>query len=184
MDKRQEKTLEAIYLAFTKLVNEKNYDDITIQDILDESHIGRSTFYCHFKTKNDLLLKISNDIFEHVFSHSLQEEKTHDFSKDTFFNYRHLIEHIFYHVRDEKELFKGIMKSNGTKIFMIEFRKQLFKLVDSYYSNYPYNGKVPLDLKKSLAVENFIVILNYWIDNDLKESPEDVADHFMNSFIS
>ena len=184
MDKREEKTINKIHSSFVNLINQKDYDSITIQDILDDSNISRSTFYSHYKTKDDLLLHVSNHIFEHVFSKTLEEEKTHDFSKDTFFNYRHLIEHIFYHVRDEKELFKGIMKSNGTKIFMIEFRKQLFKLVDSYYSNYPYNGRVPLELKKSLAVENFIVILNYWIDNDLKESPEDVADHFMNSFIS
>ena len=68
MDKRTEKTLDAIYDAFTILINTKDYDDITIQDILDKSNIGRSTFYTHFKTKNDLLLKISQDIFEHVFS--------------------------------------------------------------------------------------------------------------------
>ena len=104
-------------------------------------------------------------------------------SKDTFFNYRHLIEHIFYHVRDEKELFKGILRSNGTKTFMIEFRKQLYKLADSYYSNYPYNNKIPLELKKALAVEDFIVILNYWIENDFKETPEEVAETFINSFI-
>ena len=82
MDRREEKTIETIYQAFTNLINTKDFDDITIQNILDEAKIGRSTFYCHFKTKNDLLLKISQDIFEHVFSHSLQEEKSHDFSKE------------------------------------------------------------------------------------------------------
>ena len=82
MDKRQEKTLDAIYEAFTKLINSKDYDEITIQDILNESKIGRSTFYCHFKDKNELLLSISRHIFEHVFSHSLKEEATHDFSKE------------------------------------------------------------------------------------------------------
>ena len=57
MDRREEKTIETIYQAFTNLINTKDFDDITIQNILDEAKIGRSTFYCHFKTKNDLLLR-------------------------------------------------------------------------------------------------------------------------------
>ena len=182
MDKREEKTINKIHSSFVKLVNEKDYDSITIQDILDDSGISRSTFYSHYKTKDELLLNISNHIFEHVFSKTLEEEKTHDFSKDTFYNYHHLIEHIYYHVRDEKELFKGILKSSGTMIFMVEFRKQISKLVESYYSNYPYNGEVPLELRKSIAVEDFIVILKYWIENDFKETPEEVANYFFVSF--
>ena len=183
MDKREEKSINKIHISFVKLLGEKDYDLITVQDILDDSKISRSTFYAHFKAKDDLLLYVTNHIFDHVFSKSLEEEKTHDFSKDTFLNYRHLIEHIFYHVQDEKELFKGILKSNGTETFMNEFRKQLFKLIDSYYSNYPYNEKIPLELKKALAVEDIIVILNYWIENDFKETPEEVADNFIKTFI-
>lgn len=183
MDKREEKTIKKIHESFVKLINEKDYDLITIQDILDDSGVSRSTFYAHYKTKDELLLNISNHIFNHVFSKSLEEEKTHDFSKDTFYNYRHLIEHIFYHVRDEKELFKGILKSSGTGLFMVEFRKQLSKLADSYFSNYPYNGEIPLNLRKSIAVEDFIVILNYWVNDGFKETPEEVADYFINSFI-
>ena len=183
MDKREIKTINKIHASFVKLINEKDYDLITIQDILDDSKVSRSTFYAHYKTKDELLLNISHHIFEHVFSKTLEEEKTHDFSKDTFYNYRHLIEHIYYHVQDEKELFKGILKSSGTEIFMDEFRKELSKLADSYFSNYPYQGEIPLELKKSLAVEDFIVILKYWIKNDSKETPEEVSNYFIKSFI-
>ena len=183
MDKREEKTLQKIHSSFTKLINEKDYGDITIQDILDDSKVSRSTFYSHYKTKDELLLSVSHHIFEHVFSKTLEEEKTHDYSKDTFYDYRHLVEHIFYHVKDEKELFEGILKSNGTKMFMDEFRKQLSKFADSYFNNYPYNGDMPLKLRKQVAVEDFIVILKYWINNNLEESPETIAKYYINSFI-
>jgi hypothetical protein len=39
MDKRKEKTISAIYNAFSKLIRTKDYDDITIQDLLDEASI-------------------------------------------------------------------------------------------------------------------------------------------------
>ncbi len=184
MDKREEKTLNAVHQAFTKLINEKDYDDITIQEILNYSGISRSTFYAHYKTKDDLLISISNHIFEHVFSHSLQEEKTHDFSKDDFYDYRHLISHIFYHVQDEKELFKGILSNKVNALFLKEFRTHIYKLVNSYYNNYPYRDLLfPLELRKSLAVENFIVVLNYWIKDDFKETPEEIADFYIKSIL-
>lgn len=184
MDKRQEKTLEAIYQAFTKLINNKDYDEITIQDILDESGVGRSTFYCHFKTKNDLLLKISNDIFEHVFSSSLKEEKSHDFSKDLLFDYKHLITHILYHIYDEKDLMKGIFASKGNTVFLEEFKKHLHSFADSYFNNYPYRKEndLPLSLKKDLLVESFISIIKYWMNNDFLESPEQITNYFIDIF--
>lgn len=184
MDKREEKTLNAIHKAFTKLISEKDYAEITIQEILDNAKISRSTFYSHYKTKDELLLNISNHIFDHIFSHTLEEEKTHDFSKDKIFNYRHLVTHFFYHVLDEKSLFKGIFKSNGMDLFLNEFRKKIKIFVESYFSNYPYKNNIPLNLKEAIVIENFIVILKYWIENDFKETPEDIATYFIESFIA
>ena len=181
MDKREEKTIEAIRNAFAKLINEKDYEEITIQDILEEANISRSTFYAHYKTKDDLLLSISNHILEHVFSRSLQEEKTHDFSKDTFYDYHHLIEHIFYHIQDEKVLFKGILASKGNKLFLKEFKDHIYKLVNSYYRNFLYRDqRIPLKLKKATAVDNFITVSDYWTQDDFKESPEEIASYYIN----
>lgn len=184
MDKRKEKTINVIYNAFAKLIREKDYDDITIQDLLDEASISRSTFYAHYKTKDELLLSISNHIFEHVFSKTLQEEKTHDFSKDLIIDYRHLIEHIFYHVKDERELFEGILANKVNALFLMEFRNQLSKFVTSYFANYPMtNNFIPLELKISLAIEEFIVVLKYWVKNNFKEEPEQIADFYIKSAI-
>ena len=180
MDKRTEKTLDSIYESFTKLINTKAYEEITIQDILDESKIGRSTFYTHFKTKNDLLSKVSEDIFEHVFSHSLQEEKSHDFSKESIYDYKHLITHILYHIKDEKELIKGILLSTANTLFLSEFKKYLKKFANSYFNNYKYNDElIPLELKKQVMIDNFITLLNYWISDDFTETPEKLTDYFI-----
>ena len=85
-----------------------------------------------------------------------------------------------YHIKDEKELIKGILLSNANTLFISEFRKYLSKFADSYFNNYKYNSEIlPLELKKRIMVDNFITILNYWISDDFTETPEKLTDYFI-----
>ena len=81
MDRRQQKTKIAIHQAMTTLLKKKKFEALTVQDIIDEANIGRSTFYSHFETKEELLEEICREMFAHVFSKDLAPEKSHDFSK-------------------------------------------------------------------------------------------------------
>lgn len=69
MDRRQKKTRKAIFTAFTELIKEESYSKITVQQIIDKADIGRTTFYSHFETKDELLNAFCTDIFDHVKNH-------------------------------------------------------------------------------------------------------------------
>ncbi|MCP1184247.1 TetR/AcrR family transcriptional regulator [Paenibacillus sp. 1781tsa1] len=62
-DRRVLKSQEAIKSAFIRLMNEKSFDTITMQDISDHANVGRRTIYHHFSDKFDLLDKL---IEEHI----------------------------------------------------------------------------------------------------------------------
>lgn len=55
-DRRTQKTKKLLAEALKELVIEKGYDAITIQDIIDRANVGRSTFYNHYESKEELLV--------------------------------------------------------------------------------------------------------------------------------
>ena len=55
-DERARRTRERLGGAFVALIHEKPIEDVTVQNVLDRASVGRSTFYLHFRDKNDLLL--------------------------------------------------------------------------------------------------------------------------------
>lgn len=173
-------TTEKIYTAFADTLLEKDYNDLRIQDVLDKSKVARSTFYSHFKTKDDLLKSICTTIFNHVFSHTLDEEKSHDFSKSYMFDYKHFITHIFYHLYDEKYLIHAILSSRSKDIFIDYLREEVVNFATACVQNNFVNDKeLPQELKINNVIESFIVIINYWNKSDFKESPEKLTDYFV-----
>ena len=55
MNKKEEKTNELILAALERLLEKKSYTDISVSDIILESTVSRSTFYTHYKKKDDVL---------------------------------------------------------------------------------------------------------------------------------
>ena len=56
MDRRVQRTRDVLHQALISLMIQKGYEIITVQDIIDEANVGRSTFYAHYTSKGDLLM--------------------------------------------------------------------------------------------------------------------------------
>lgn len=54
-DPRIQRTRALLHEALGSLIREKAYDRITVADILERARVSRSTFYIHFRDKDDLL---------------------------------------------------------------------------------------------------------------------------------
>ncbi|WP_330233680.1 TetR/AcrR family transcriptional regulator [Nocardia sp. NBC_00508] len=60
-DRRVRRTRTSLHQALIELMLDRAYDRITVRDILDRADVGRSTFYAHYRDKDDLLLRSSTD---------------------------------------------------------------------------------------------------------------------------
>ncbi len=180
MHKKINATTEKIYNAFAEVLLEKAYANVRIQDVLDKSGVARSTFYAHYKTKEELLKSICSTIFGHVFSHSLAEEKSHDFSKSSIFDYKHFITHIFYHLHDEKTLVHAILLSQSKDTFLNYLRGELAEFATACVENNFVTGKeLPKPLKINSVIENFVLLVEYWNSTAFTDTPERLTEYFL-----
>jgi len=56
-DRRVERTRAALKTAFVEITLSRGYTEATVEAIAARANIGRSTFYMHYKNREDLLLE-------------------------------------------------------------------------------------------------------------------------------
>lgn len=64
MDLRIQKTYRALTGAFTRLLSQNRYENISVAALCDEAMIRRTTFYKHFRDKDDFFVFFINDLRE------------------------------------------------------------------------------------------------------------------------
>jgi AcrR family transcriptional regulator len=66
MESRARRTRDALGDALVELMHERPFKSITVQDVLDRAGVGRSTFYSHYRDKDDLFLSDVEDFWEMI----------------------------------------------------------------------------------------------------------------------
>ena len=178
MDRRQRKTRAAIVSAFTRLLENKSYSSLTVQDIIDEADIGRTTFYAHFETKDELLKAICSDIFDHVFSHEVMSEDKHDFSDHNSFRDR--LTHILYHLREKQENISGILSGESGEIFMRFFKEYLCSIFDGQLT---VQDGIPKEYRLHHAVSSYAETVLWWLKGHSEYTPEQVCEFYFRSVV-
>ena len=112
---------KAIYQAFLQLLNDKGYDATTVQDIIDLADVGRSTFYCHYESKELLLDELCRYLFHHLF-----EREGHFTTED-------YLAHIFLHFQKNQDHVTSLLFSKNDY-----FLRQLHKELEHHV--YPHVG--------------------------------------------
>lgn len=179
MDRRQRKTRKTIFEAFTELLSKKNFEQITVGEIIELADIGRATFYSHFETKDYLLKEFCQELFCHIFDAESQERNDH----------RHIFEcdgsdsvflHLIQHLQKNDNNIATLLSSRNNDLFLKYFRTNLESLVESHLDLFESKKikNLPKQFWKNYVTSTFVETIRWWIDNGMKESPEVITNYF------
>lgn len=159
VDRRIIKSQVAIKNAVTELMSEKNFDDITIQDIADRANVNRGTIYLHYTDKYDLLDKM---IEEHI---NKLLELCKSASEMTFQEGNY----IWYEYFERNSLFFSTMlASKGAPYFRSRFHELVLK---EYKSDIDVSKGNNEGLSEEVILQFFtaatVGAVEWWFKNDM-----------------
>lgn len=87
-------TKDLVLNIFPEVMLEKGYIKMTVQDIIKRANIGRTTFYAHFTSKEDVLKASIDRLRDNLLSAVSQSESTREIRLAfTFYFFDHIISH-------------------------------------------------------------------------------------------
>ena len=175
-DRRIQRTRSLLHQALASLIREKAYDSIAVKNILDRANVGRSTFYMHFRDKDELLVSGIHDMLFAVQSKgpptsAKRHEKLIWFSLPIF-------EHIQQHRAGEAR-----MGAKGRAIIHEHLQRVLAKLImeevrKDLQGRRGTAGQISPDLLVQYVASTFILVLNSRVENRSPLPPMEVNDRF------
>ena len=179
MDRRQKRTRDAIFVAFTSLLSKKHYNQISVQEIIDLANIGRTTFYAHFETKDYLLKDLCEELFAHIIGSSMGQIVDYHLNcnciEDTVFS--HLLCHLKVNDRNIIEL----LTSQNNEIFLRYFKCNPKKLIITQYADkglINYNN-LPQDYVINHIASSFVETVEWWLKDNNDKSPQEITEYFL-----
>jgi AcrR family transcriptional regulator len=170
-DRRINRTRQILFRAFSELVFEKGYDDITIREIIDRADVGRSTFYVHFQDKEDLA--VSNLIQQlDLLTESVEQRNSnsHNFLPGRDF---------FEHIRENYPTFKAMTSRRGLDLFFQTGQKYWSqRVITQLQAMLPagQEASVPVPILAHYVSGAFIILLKWWIDNKMPYTSDYMAE--------
>ena len=178
-DRRVRRTRNLLHRALATLIHEKPYEDIVVKEILARADVGRSTFYTHFRDKEELLSSGLRDVLNADVGANGSEPPRR--TADVLGFSRTLFEHVAQFQRESPA-----PRNRASFVGLHErLRPVLIGFVSEELKRHPQHGltriAIPRDLLAAHVVETFLVVLAWWVEHEEYSAAE--ADAWFRSLV-
>lgn len=173
IDRRVRRTRDALGDALLALIQEKPFDDITVQEVLDRADIGRSTFYAHYRDKDDLFLSDLEDFFEPMSTVLLRHP---DGS-----NRVAPVRELFAHVAEMRHLHAAIVASGKMRDFQEMGQEYFVRAIEQRLGELPSTRTKSSEERTAMAhafAGAMLSLLSWWLHHGANPSPEEMDKLF------
>lgn len=167
IDRRVQRTRTALYEALLRLIREKDYDAISVADILAAADVGRSTFYAHFTSKDDLLAR-SLDRLRALLDRVVAEQEAA--AADPQDAARAVSRAVFRHVAEFRDIQLALAGGRGAAIVGEALSRALAAVVRGLPLDAPRG--LPRELAVAFTISTFTTVLRWWFERHPELSPE------------
>lgn len=173
-DMRKVRSRQYLVDALLDLMQTKDFESITVNEIVKKARVSRSTFYFQFEDKYFFINQIIDDIMKDLRRETSPPEQD---TRGLEWESRNYYERHFAYIFNHSYFFKTMLGEHGTPLFQQ-------KLEESAYITYQ---KIFLDFQDSSTLGSLDYFIQYiisahigitvkWINDGLQESPIFMAE--------
>ncbi len=172
-DRRVERTQQLLQEALLSLIKEKEFDAVSVQEIIDRANVGRATFYAHFDNKQDLLASGFDGL-----QAALKERQREALSRGSTADERlfAFTYHLFAHVYEHRHAFPAFVGKRGGAVIQHLFRAMLARTVRDEMRAMapPGDTAVPIEAAVQFTAGALFGLLMWWMDGRMRLSIDEV----------
>ena len=173
IDRRSSRTRRQLSSALVDLVKEKRFDDITVQNVIERADVGRSTFYSHFRDKEDLFQKDWERFLDGFAQHiDWENAGTGSFVP---------VVYLFSHLRDFQPFYKRLVRSQKEdavfKTGMNHLSQKIENALASRLRDKPAPA-IPIPILANYLAGELFSLLKWWLDHNMPYPPERMDEIF------
>jgi len=169
-DRRSAKTQQALMRAMSVLVDRKPYNKISVRDLIQEADVARSSFYAHFRDKDDLLLHGFRDIginsAEDIFREGGSE------------GYPDFAIVLFRGAEKWKSMSRACLNLDSATVASHHMRNMLIIQTRDWLKNNKQFSPADIDATVHYIASALLGLLTWWVVNDFPYPAEAMSDKF------
>lgn len=178
-DRRVRRTRQLLRDALVELTLDRGYDRITVQDILDKADVGRSTFYAHYRDKDDLLVSE----FEALHPGWDVGQSASDAGPARPVEFLEPLRAAFEHAEANRRVYRAMIGRQGSETLRRLLPEPLSNLVREHVrSAFPdaCGDTRRLEAAVQFIVSAYIGMLTWWLDTGAAYSADEIFTVFRN----
>ena len=178
IDRRVARTRAMLQKAHLSLILEKGYEAITVDDICEAANVGRSTFYAHYTSKDDLRRSGLEHLRKELLDRQKEALSTPGDIKDRSLCFSLT---MFEHARDHIDLYKALVGGRGGVVALGTIRQILSDLVHNELASTVHQkpeDAIPREFVVQYVVGAFMAVTTWWLDGGAKLSPQRIDAMF------
>jgi AcrR family transcriptional regulator len=178
-DRRVRRTRESLHKALISLALEKQYDSITVQEVLDRADVGRSTFYTHFQSMDELLISGMQELRATLNSALENQRKSAKRHENVIAFSRAMFEHAY----GFRNVYFALLNTGAWPIVRQQLQDVLEELIRreckaEITKLKTANSDVPVDLFVHYLTSAFFAVLIWWMDRRSRLTPSQIDEIF------
>ncbi|WP_423059362.1 TetR/AcrR family transcriptional regulator [Brevibacterium linens] len=160
-DRRVRRTRTLLHRALIDLIMAKGYGRVTVQDILDQADVGRSTFYNHYTGKDDLLVESGGDHLRAMIGSASASPGTTSYDDDPLSPT--LL--IFQLAEDNRPLYSALIGGRGSAKVVTLAKTMITELfTDRLRRGRPETHDLDVQMTATFLANGLLGVLTWWLD--------------------